>query len=80
MSEIDRLRVVAGQRGGGWEIRTPEGLPPTRFPSVRPRPLGESSAGKPTDSADAAHQDRELTRSLVMCPKARRRPAGLVLE
>ena len=29
--------------GGGCEIRTREGLPPTRFPSVRPRPLGESS-------------------------------------
>src|SRR5690242_3855781 len=29
--------------GGGYEIRTREGLPPTRFPSVRPRPLGESS-------------------------------------
>jgi hypothetical protein len=35
--------------GGGCEIRTREGLPPTRFPSVRPRPLGESSAGQPTD-------------------------------
>src|SRR5215475_1700656 len=34
--------------GGGCEIRTREGLPPTRFPSVRPRPLGESSAGKLT--------------------------------
>ena len=40
--------VSADQHGGGWEIRTPEGLPPTRFPSVRPRPLGESSAGQPT--------------------------------
>src|SRR5215469_16401580 len=40
--------VSASQGGGGWEIRTPEGLPPTRFPSVRPRPLGESSAGQPT--------------------------------
>src|SRR5215471_7689205 len=40
--------VSAGQRGGGCEIRTREGLPPTRFPSVRPRPLGESSAGKLT--------------------------------
>ena len=29
--------------GGGWGIRTPEGLHPTRFPSVRHRPLGESS-------------------------------------
>ena len=37
-----------GQRGGGYEIRTREGLPPTRFPSVRPRPLGESSAGQST--------------------------------
>jgi hypothetical protein len=29
--------------GRGCGIRTREGLPPTRFPSVRPRPLGESS-------------------------------------
>ncbi len=28
---------------GGWGIRTPEGFHPTRFPSVRHRPLGESS-------------------------------------
>ena len=28
---------------GGYEIRTREGLHPTRFPSVRHRPLGESS-------------------------------------
>ena len=28
----------------GQGIRTPEGFPPTRFPSVRHRPLGESSA------------------------------------
>ena len=27
--------VLAGQRGGGCEIRTREGLPPTRFPNVR---------------------------------------------
>lgn len=33
---------------GGYEIRTREGLPPTRFPSVRPRPLGESSVGELT--------------------------------
>src|ERR1700751_1002817 len=43
-----RRDVMPDQRGGGCEIRTPEGLPPTRFPSVRPRPLGESSAGQPT--------------------------------
>ena len=29
--------------GGGYEIRTREGVNPTRFPSVRHRPLGESS-------------------------------------
>ena len=38
--------------GGGYEIRTREGLPPTRFPSVRPRPLGESSAGQSTGPRD----------------------------
>ena len=47
--EHDRMCSIAGRRGGGCEIRTREGLPPTRFPSVRPRPLGESSVGKPTD-------------------------------
>ena len=26
--------IVPGQTGGGWGIRTPEGLPPTRFPSL----------------------------------------------
>ena len=35
--------AVPGSCGGGWGIRTPEGLHPTRFPSVRHRPLGESS-------------------------------------
>jgi hypothetical protein len=51
MSKIDQLRAAAGQMSGGCEIRTREGLPPTRFPSVRPRPLGESSAGKLTGPA-----------------------------
>ena len=32
--------------GGGCEIRTREGVTPTRFPSVRTRPLCESSAAK----------------------------------
>ena len=55
LSEMDGLSerwpsgVPASRRGGGCEIRTREGLPPTRFPSVRPRPLGESSAGKLID-------------------------------
>ncbi len=30
--------------GGGYEIRTREAVTPTRFPSVRHRPLGESSS------------------------------------
>ncbi len=34
--------------GGGWGIRTPEGLHPTRFPSERHRPLGESSVEEDT--------------------------------
>ncbi len=34
MSKIDRLRVAAGQTSGGCEIRTREGLPPTRFPTM----------------------------------------------
>ena len=38
---ITRIHGVSG--GGGWGIRTPEGFHPTRFPSVRHRPLGESS-------------------------------------
>ena len=50
-------RVSAGQDGGGCEIRTREGLPPTRFPSVRPRPLGESSVAKPTESRQRPGHD-----------------------
>src|SRR5215469_14263273 len=30
----DPSGVFAGQRGGGCEIRTREGLPPTRFPTM----------------------------------------------
>ena len=37
--------------GGGCGIRTREGVNPTRFPSVRHRPLGESSARKVTGNA-----------------------------
>src|SRR5215471_8149186 len=66
--------VSAGQRGGGCEIRTPEGLPPTRFPSVRPRPLGESSAGQLTGAADARERPQLRTRParLTSRPLARR--------
>ena len=34
MSKIDQLRVATGRRGGGCEIRTREGLHPTRFPTM----------------------------------------------
>src|SRR5688572_2918117 len=40
---------------GGCEIRTREGVTPTRFPSVRTRPLCESSAGKNTGAQDPPH-------------------------
>lgn len=42
-NESPELSSIARGFGGGWGIRTPEGLHPTRFPSVRHRPLGESS-------------------------------------
>jgi anti-sigma B factor antagonist len=48
--------AAAVSDGGGCEIRTREGLPPTRFPSVRPRPLGESSAGQLISGARDQHQ------------------------
>jgi hypothetical protein len=46
---MERTDVFTGGGGGGYEIRTREGVNPTRFPSVRPRPLGESSAEKDTE-------------------------------
>src|SRR4051794_13594073 len=51
-----------GCSGGGWGIRTPEGLHPTRFPSVRHKPLGEFSWRCLPLSRPAAHSillDRE---------------------
>lgn len=42
--EIRELPLSSSRiKRGGYEIRTREGLHPTRFPSVRHRPLGESS-------------------------------------
>jgi hypothetical protein len=37
--------------GGGRGIRTPEGVNPTRFPSERHRPLGDTSAEEVTGGA-----------------------------
>jgi hypothetical protein len=67
--------VLAGQRGGGCEIRAREGLPPTRFPSVRPSVHGSPCPSVTWDdrnrwvSADA----RELRRM-----RLRMRPTGRV--
>ena len=47
-------RRLPGQAGGGCGIRTREGVNPTRFPSVRHRPLGESSASELSLLAAAA--------------------------
>jgi hypothetical protein len=47
-------RRLGWHKRGGCEIRTREGLPPTRFPSVRPRPLGESSSAAPAYRRPAA--------------------------
>ena len=40
--------LTSTNNSGGYEIRTREGVNPTRFPSERHRPLGESSVGKDT--------------------------------
>lgn len=40
------LLVRTLSNGGGRGIRTPEGLHPTRFPSERHRPLGDTSKHK----------------------------------
>ncbi len=52
---VTTLQEKTESTGGGYEIRTREGVNPTRFPSERHRPLGESSVGddtgtKPTNS------------------------------
>jgi hypothetical protein len=54
---IDGPQESAGQAGGGCEIRTREGLPPTRFPSLR-----TGVRGRPAPSATLA---RGPVRSLV---------------
>src|SRR5204863_2489139 len=46
---------LAIHKRGGYEIRTREGFIPTRFPSVRPRPLGETSAEKDSGRTGGSH-------------------------
>src|SRR3954470_3580297 len=55
-------RIPGVEHGGGWGIRTPEGFHPTRFPSVRHRPLGESS-GRSGPAGDLEHPTRRVPRT-----------------
>ena len=48
---------------GGWGIRTPEGVNPTRFPSVRHRPLGESSRHYSVTPPRSGEHKRRLSSS-----------------
>ncbi len=64
--------VCPGQRGGGYEIRTREGVNPTRFPSERHRPLGESSARNLTGPAQG-DTNPSLIRSTQRAGTGRRR-------
>ena len=69
---------VPGSGGGGWGIRTPEGLHPTRFPSVRHRPLGESSVHIVPDNHKRKKPPRanpgQWTRSQARNPAKNRAP------
>ena len=49
-NEDSRPGQGGNRGGGGYEIRTREGVNPTRFPSERHRPLGESSVEDDTGS------------------------------
>ncbi len=53
--------------GGEWGIRTPEGLHPTRFPSVRHRPLGEFS--RDDCAADGDNHSQKHTRTMEVAPR-----------
>src|SRR5215469_3979777 len=45
-----RPRVLAGQWRWRWDLNPRRGCPLTRFRGVRPRPLGDSTAGEHTRS------------------------------
>lgn len=66
---------IGNRAGGGYEIRTREGVNPTRFPSERHRPLGESSAGERT-RASGRRSNREGPR----CPGQDPRPLAASLR
>src|SRR3954463_9038568 len=74
-------RPTAGSGCGGWEIRTPEGLHPTRFPSERHRPLGESSSAASLYRAALGSSAAPLSRPAAalrewLSDRTRRRPPG----
>src|SRR6476619_2476197 len=56
-SKVHGRSAAAPADCGGCGISTREGLPPTRFPSERHRPLGESSAGEDTGPPEAGRAD-----------------------
>ena len=64
--EDSRPSQSGNRGGGGYEIRTREGVNPTRFPSERHRPLGESSVGHPSriTQADANRAPHDRSHSL----------------
>jgi hypothetical protein len=59
-----RRRFPLLTSGGGCGIRTREGVNPTRFPSERHRPLGESSARKVTGNPKHGRTPPPLARSI----------------
>jgi hypothetical protein len=54
-----QVMTMVFRAGGGCGIRTREGLHPTRFPSERHRPLGESSGRKVTGKAKYRRTGRQ---------------------
>jgi hypothetical protein len=74
-----RSGVDTARESGGYEIRTREGFIPTRFPSVRPRPLGESSASKDTEHRGVRHHGYPPSRLTVSGRVAGNPPCGVTL-
>ena len=68
----------SGVSGGGWGIRTPEGLHPTRFPSVRHRPLGESSRCSTTINDRVQREPSISDRTASLPPASARIPVRSV--
>src|SRR5438046_8391459 len=52
-----RIGVLVGQRRWRWDLNPRRGCPLTRFRGVRPRPLGDSTAGELTRIRAGASDD-----------------------